>query len=161
MKMNIFENYQNIGFEGFKTVKELIMTCKEVPAKKGIYIIIRKENTKPVFALKGTGGCFKGKDPNVSLEKLEQNWIEGEHILYIGKAGGSLQERIALYMSFGQGKPVGHWGGRLIWQLEDVKDLIVCWKVLEKEEPRDVEKELIQEFKKQHKGKRPFANLQD
>lgn len=44
-------------------------------------------------------------------------------------------------MSFGQGKPVGHWGGRLIWQLEDVKDLIVCWKVLEKEEPRDVEKE--------------------
>lgn len=64
-------------------------------------------------------------------------------------------------MSFGQGKPVDHWGIRLISQLEDVKDLIVCWKVLEKEEPRDVEKELIQKFKKQHKGERPFANLQD
>lgn len=64
-------------------------------------------------------------------------------------------------MCFGQGKPVSHWGGRLIWQLEDAKDLIVCWKVLEKEEPRNVEKEMIQEFKEQHKGKRPFANLQD
>lgn len=64
-------------------------------------------------------------------------------------------------MSFGQGKPVDHWGSRLIWQLEDAKNLIVCRKVLEKEEPRDVEKGMIQEFKKQHKGKRPFANLQD
>ena len=64
-------------------------------------------------------------------------------------------------MCFGQGKPVGHWGGRLIWQLEDAKDLIVCWKVLEKEEPREEEKKMIQAFKKQHEGKRPFANLQD
>lgn len=51
-------------------------------------------------------------------------------------------------MCFGQGKPVGYWGGRLIWQLEDAKNLIVCRKVLEKEEPRDVEKGMIQEFKK-------------
>lgn len=65
-------------------------------------------------------------------------------------------------MQFGQGEPIGHWGGRLIWQLKDAKDLIVCWKVLGKdEEPREVEKEMIQAFKKGHDGKRPFANLQD
>lgn len=165
--MSNLEIYQEAGFEGFKTIKELIMTdCKDIPIQQGVYMILRKGNTHPIFLQEGTGGYFKGKNPNVPLEELEKNWVEDD-IVYIGKAGGSessvtLQKRIALYMCFGQGKPVGHWGGRLIWQLADAKDLIVCWKVLGKnEEPREVEKEMIQEFKKEHNGKRPFANLQD
>jgi len=64
-------------------------------------------------------------------------------------------------MQFGQGKAVGHYGGRYIWQLQDAKDLVVCWKVTLDDEPRVVEKQMIEEFKAAHGGKRPFANLVD
>lgn len=58
-----------------------------------------------------TGGFFKGKNPNVSIQELNSNWIDGEHIVYIGKAT-ELCRRLRQYMSFGQGKNIGHWGGR-------------------------------------------------
>lgn len=173
--MNDFDTYEKLGFEGFKPVSELMDSVDVVPDRKGIYMVLRVATAVPVFVEKGTGGFFKGKNPNVAVQKLEKNWIEGEPVLYIGKAGGTkkkkditvsvskatLQSRVAQYMRFGQGESIGHWGGRLIWQLEDAKDLVVCWKVLEKEEPREEEKKMIQEFKEQHDGKRPFANLRD
>ena len=62
-------------------------------------------------------------------------------------------------MRFGSGKNVGHYGGRYIWQLADSDDLVVCWKCVE--DSRRVEAAMIAEFKKNHNGKRPFANLQD
>ena len=165
--MNDLNFYRNLGFEGFKLVRELMQDITIVPKKKGIYLVLCPDEKSPVFVEKGTGGFFKEKDPNVSIQELEENWIEGESILYIGKAGGNtskatLQSRIAQYMRFGQGKPVGHWGGRLIWQLKDAKDLLVCWKVLkQEEEPREEERKMIESFKEEHEGKRPFANLQD
>ena len=63
-------------------------------------------------------------------------------------------------MRFGKGCSVGHWGGRLIWQLKDADDLVVCWKKTE-EDPRGAEKKMIKDFKEQHNGRRPYANLKD
>ena len=84
-------------------------------------------------------------------------------MIYIGKAGGSnsratLHSRLKQYMRFGEGEPVGHWGGRLIWQLENHRELTVCYKTLANSEPREEEKKLILEFESIH-GKIPFANL--
>ena len=62
-------------------------------------------------------------------------------------------------MRFGSGNEVGHWGGRLIWQLADADDLIVCWCETE-EDSRDVERNLIEKFTDEF-GDRPFANLAD
>lgn len=45
-----------------------------------------------------------------------------------------------------------------IEHIADSKDLVVCWKPLLNEEPRDVEEQLLREFIKNH-GSRPFANL--
>lgn len=146
-----------------------------VPKKKGIYLVLWPDEKSPVFVEKGTGGFFKGKDPNVAICELEKHWIENERILYIGQAGGkvkrkngdilnnkaTLQSRIEQYMQFGQGLPKGHYGGRYIWQLANAKDLIICWKVLIEYDSREEEKEMIKGFKKEHEGKRPFANLQD
>jgi hypothetical protein len=114
----------------------------------------------------GTGGHFKGQDPNVSLSELKDNWVEGTPVIYIGKAGGAgntatLNKRLGQYLRFGQGANVGHWGGRYIWQLADSRDLIVCWKTLTDDDPREVEHQMIAEFKATHAGKRPFANLMD
>ena len=155
------------GFEGFRPIGELMNGVKSViPAQMGVYVVLREDNTKPVFVTKGTGGFFKGKDPNVPVSELQANWVEDTNILYIGKAGGfgstsTLQKRLGQYLRFGQGACVGHWGGRYIWQLADSRELIVCWKVLSSEAPRQIEQQMIADFKEAHNGKRPFANLTD
>ncbi len=161
------EFLQAHGFEGFKTMGELMDGARtQIPARKGVYVVLRESESAPRFLTEGTGGFFKGKNPNVSIAELEANWVEGTPVVYIGKAGGAgssatLQKRIDQYLRFGQGANVGHWGGRYIWQLADSRDLIVCWKTLTNEEPREVEHKMIEDFKATHTGKRPFANLKD
>ena len=155
------------GFEGFKTMGELMDGAKSrIPVQKGVYVVLRESESVPQFLQEGTGGFFKGKNPNVSLAELEENWVAGTQVLYIGKAGGTgssatLQKRLDQYLRFGQGANVGHWGGRYIWQLADSRDLVICWKVLTNAEPREVERQMIADFKAAHAGKRPFANLMD
>ena len=126
------------------------------------YIILRLKDSEPEFLEQGTGGFFKKKEPrnpNVSIAELRDNWVPNEAIMYIGKAT-SLKSRLGSYLRFGEGKFATHWGGRYIWQLKDSRELLVCWKETD-ENPRVVEEEMIAQFKKEHGGKRPFANLQD
>lgn len=123
------------------------------------------EKEKPVFLEKSVGGFFKGSDPTVPVQELHDNWVDGPIVLNIGKAGGgggsaTLRSRLKQYMDFGAGKPVGHRGGRFIWQLAVADKLQVCWMPTPNEEPKIVEGRLIQAFKLRY-GKRPFANLQD
>ena len=156
-----------LGFEGFRAMGELMNGVKSViPAQMGVYVVLHEDNTEPIFVSKGTGGFFKGKNPNVAISELQDNWVEGTSIVYIGKAGGAgssatLNKRLGQYLRFGQGANIGHWGGRYIWQLADSRDLVVCWKTLTDLDPREVERQMIAEFKATHAGKRPFANLID
>ena len=165
--MKEIEKLRECGFKGFKTVRELINSCNDIPKEMGVYVVLRENESEPQFIKEGSGGFFKGKNPNVSFSELKTNWIDNEPVVYIGKAGGSkksatLQTRLEQYMRFGQGENIGHWGGRYIWQLEDSKDLVVCWRTLpDDEDPREVERQMIAEFKTAHDGKRPFANLMD
>ena len=159
------ELLQAQGFEGFRTIGGLMNGVRTlIPAQMGVYVVLRESESAPQFLSEGTGGFFKGRNPNVSIAELKANWVEGAQVVYIGKAGGfgssaTLQKRLLQYLHFGQGVNVGHWGGRYIWQLADSRDLVVCWKKLANEDPRDVERMMIQEFKTAHTGKRPFANL--
>jgi len=159
------EQLQQQGFQGFKTITVLQKNDIFLPEKMGVYLILTPENFNKEFLEIGTGGSFKGKNPNVSIDELEYNWVEEANILYIGKAGGSdsdatLFSRIKQYLQFGQNKPVGHWGGRYIWQLKNSGELIVCWKILKDIEPASYESAMIDAFKQTY-GKRPFANLKD
>ena len=161
------ELLKTLGFEGFKSMSELMAGAKsQIPYQMGVYVILRESNSEPIFMEEGTGGFFKGKNPNVSLSELRSNWVDGTSIVYIGKAGGmgssaTLNKRLGQYLRFGQGAIVGHWGGRYIWQLKDSRDLVVCWKILSSEEPREMEQKMIEEFKSKHSRMRPFANLSD
>ena len=38
-------------------------------------------------------------------------------------------------LRFGQEAPVGHWGGRLVWQLRYAERLQVCWRALHENDP--------------------------
>ena len=161
------ELLKTLGFEGFKSMSELMAGAKsQIPYQMGVYVILRESNSEPIFMEEGTGGFFKGKNPNVSLSELRSKWVDGTSIVYIGKAGGmgssaTLNKRLGQYLRFGQGANVGHWGGRYIWQLKDSRDLVVCWKILSSEEPREMEQKMIEEFKSKHSRMRPFANLSD
>jgi hypothetical protein len=92
---------------------------------------------------------------------LHSKWVKDAVVLYIGQAGGNgsdstLRKRLRLYMRFGQSFPVGHKGGRYIWQIKDSKNLLVCWKTCT-QDAREYEASLIQDFQF-HYGKLPFAN---
>lgn len=144
-------------------LRELRSSKELIPAVRGVYVLLRISTHAPVFLEEGTGGFFKGKDPNVSLEVLRQNWVETSPVVYIGKAGdpgqaATLRSRLWQYLRFGIGANVGHWGGRYIWQLEDAEDLLVCWLPLPDGTPSELESALIDTFRQEY-GVRPFANL--
>ena len=161
-----FEDIEEInksGFTGFMMIGDLFQDSSMLPSIKGVYMVLNIDNKKPEFLTLGTGGHFKLKDPNVSISELKNNWVDNSIVVYIGKAGknggtATLKSRLKQYLDFGQGKKRGHWGGRLIWQLKNSSDLVVCWKTLPGEDPRTYEAELIQQFVTKF-GKRPFANL--
>ena len=151
------------GFQGFVPIRELRSSPEQIPAVRGVYVLLREGTHSPVFFEKGTGGFFKGKDPNVPVEVLQQNWVQGSPTVYIGKAGdpgraATLRTRLWQYLRFGTGANVGHWGGRYIWQLEDAEDLLICWLPLPEDTPSELESTLIDAFRQEH-GVRPFANL--
>ena len=151
------------GFLGFSTVKRLRLTrCAEVPAQQGVYVVLRRGFVAPRFLERGSGGVFKGKDPNVAVSVLQLAWVPTAIVLYIGKAGGGklkahLKERIDSLVQFGSGASAAHWGGRYLWQLSDAEDLVVCWKPTPGSDPRLVEKAMISDFEVTY-GRRPYAN---
>lgn len=163
MDYNNFKSIKDYGFEGYIPVSQLRQNQSIVPHNKGVYMVLYIPDDSPEFLTKGSGGFFKGRDPNVPLEELKGNWINDTKVIYIGKAGGgkssaTLNSRIKQFLKFGSGKNVSHYGGRIVWQIEDINNLVICWKELPVEDPNDVKKHLIRGFKKIHR-KKPFANL--
>ena len=121
-----------LGFAGFKTVLELMNSCKDIPKEMGVYVVLREKNEKPVILDERPFDCQEDKYPSYAKSELEAKWLDGTH-----------------------------GGGRSIWQLADAKELIVCWRVLSEEEPRFIEERMISEFREAHNGMRPFANRKD
>jgi hypothetical protein len=143
------------------TIAELCRTrCAGVPTNAGIYLIERRSDDRPVF-VSSTGGWFKDQDPNCSSDVVRSNWVDDTHIVYIGKAAGKkgLRRRLTQLIDFGCGKPVGHRGGRLLWHLEDNKELLVRWLTCPAHEAERAETAAIASFKESHDGMRPFANM--
>ena len=151
------ENYRKDGFTGFVPVSKLRSTASLLPDSGGVYIVVRDSDNSPEFLATGTGGFFKGKNPNAGLEELESNYVAGSKVVYIGKAT-SLKKRVGQLLRFGAGSAVGHWGGRYLWQLADSDNLLIAWKTTSTTDPRAEEIKMLEEFVSRH-GKLPFANL--
>ncbi len=163
LNFNNIESLKENHFKGFISIKELWSNQDIIPKTMGVYLILNPNLNNIKFIKKGVGGFFKNKNPNVSIDILTKEFVPNSLVIYIGKAGSknnksTVHSRLKQYLKFGQGKKTGHWGGRLIWQLENYKDLLVCWKTIENEEPREIEKKLILEYKKEFE-RLPFSNL--
>jgi len=152
---------QSDGFGGFLTFDELRVQIGRVPTGGGVYIVLRVSVDEVAFLDTNPGGRFKGRDPTVAMSVLSEKWIEGCEVLYIGKAD-NIQQRLRQYADFGAGKPIGHWGGRYIWQLADSPALLAAWKRCEPDDTAaTLEARLVARFKDEHGGRLPFANIAD
>lgn len=136
-----------------------LLKSSNCPSTGGVYVVTLEASSPPAFAERSCGGWFKGKDPTVSREALLLNWVDDAEVVYIGKAD-QLRRRLRQFADFGSGKPVGHWGGRLIWQLSNADMLRIAWKETPGEVPLVVEAELLTAFRDVY-GKPPFANNPD
>lgn len=145
---------EEAGFVGWVTFAAI--RGRGCATSGGVYVITYGGGNPDTFAERSCGGRFKGKDPTVSREALIANWVDDAEVVYIGKAD-QLRRRLVQFADFGAGKPIGHWGGRLIWQLPNIDSLLVAWKETPGRVPREVETELIGLFRQAY-GKPPFAN---
>jgi transcriptional regulator with XRE-family HTH domain len=143
------------GLEGFVRVAGLPSGARNVPATPGVYVVLRRSTDPPAFLTASVGGHFKGRDPTVSTDALQSKWVDGPSVLYVGSTG-KLRDRLHLLARFGRGEPVGHWGGRYLWQLVDHDQLLVAW--LETSDQVAREAALIEEFRNTF-GALPFANI--
>ena len=143
-------------------IKDWKSWIDKLPKVKGVYAVTRENDETPNFVEKGTGAFVKkdGKfvDPNVSTEELAKQWYyTNDKIMYIGRAGydnkpseSNIHDRVRTYMRFGNGKQAKHWGGRYIWQMEDVGEFDVWFMACD--DPETKECKLINKYL-------PFANL--
>lgn len=145
------------GFSGFVPVATLAgpRGLDQVPRDPGVYVLVRAGTEEPHFIDPGTGGWFKGTDPNVRKGVLAANWVAAAPVVYIGMAS-SLRARVSQLIRFGQGRNVGHKGGRYLWQLADSGKLLLARQV--HRAPAARESELLEAFVGEY-GAFPFANL--
>jgi hypothetical protein len=149
------------GFRGFVRFKGVDLQA--IPNGAGVYLVLRETDTRPRFLERSPAGRFKGKDPTVPVDELTNDWPTGSHCVYIGKASlgakgdRGLQQRIREFRQYGDGKAVGHSGGRRIWQLSDGDDYVLAWLPTPSDDCADVEAELLSDFKKRH-DRLPIGN---
>lgn len=158
------ESLKESGFGGFNEISELILNPSSIPKIKGVFIVLRPSNSNVEFVENGSGGFYKGMNPNVEISILTKKWIDKANIMYINSAGDSfgkatLHSEIIKFLSFGKGNKIAYWSGRYIWQIKDNKDYIICWKELPNDWPKGAKINLMELFRKKYGGL-PFANLE-
>jgi len=104
MDFGSMEDIEQQGFSGFVAVSVLReSTYRQVPEVPGVYLVIRPQPQPPIFLGHSTGGHFKERAPTVPIQELQQAWVTGSIVIYIGKAT-VLRRRLRSYVRFGYSK---------------------------------------------------------
>lgn len=165
LNLESLEGLKEYGFEGFLTVRTLRdEDCASVPAETGVYLVVRDWTEPPRFMPKSPAGFLRGQAPSVPVETLQEKWIEGACVLWIGHAHGPgvrhrLHQRIKRMIRFGSGKQVAHWGGRYLWQMSGANALRFAWFPTDKRESDKLFNRVFKAFDERYDAL-PFANLE-
>ena len=153
-------NRTELENQGFNQWVPLIEAAelRTLPQLPGVYAVSYAEGYPASWPVTSCGGWHKGRNPAVDPERLRAKWVDGTDIVYVGMTDRTLAKRIREFARFGKGEPVGHWGGRLIWQLPDPGRLMVGWIALDAGLASWREREMLAEFIGTF-GRLPFANL--
>jgi len=166
MKFNTIDDLKAAGFEGFIPVAQLQADSTAIPRTAGVYMVVYTGENIPEFLSRGTGGFFKGKDPNVSITELETNWVENTCVVYIGKAGklknckATIQSRLKQYLDFGAGKKSGHKGGRYIWQIKNSRQFAVVLETYSRRRSRNGRNRTHRPIQRTARGTQTFRQSQ-
>ncbi len=143
--------------------------CQPIPQKPGIYWYEIDAPIKKAEFKHDNPSCHLKGDPTVAEEILGPKWVPDATILYIGKTT-NLRHRFRARARFAIGEPTRAWGGRYLWQLDDIiqEKMLIHYEIvpghekMTREELKDtlekMERAEIERFKKKF-GRLPFANL--
>lgn len=112
-----------------------------------------------------------GSKPAVEtiVERLNKFWLPKETILYIGKAGTSLKNRVNQYYNTKLGDKRPHAGGHWLKTLDILNELNIYWTTSVDKDAEELEQELLKKFVDSINYKNelydpdhpfPFANLE-
>lgn len=85
---------------------------------------------------------------NTLTKRLKDFWLPDETVLYIGKAGTSLQQRVNQYYKTTLGSPGLHRGGHWLKTLNNLTELNIYWTTSEGSTAHDLESVFLDYFVK-------------
>jgi hypothetical protein len=150
------DHLRDLGFIGFVPLASLPKRCPSLTAEPGVYVVVRDPASTHGYLDRSVGGRFKGQDGTVDVPTLTDAWVPGPDCLYIGQTTTRVRSRVECLVAYGRGEPVGHRGGRYLWQLRQHGELLVAWQV--NDDPIRLERELLDAFETGY-GRLPFASL--
>lgn len=156
------------GFSGFIPLKSFLKDAVigDRPDVEGVYAIVRESAARPAFR----EDVHRNPRPKIySAAEAEARWVDGAQTLYLGKGPlrklskgrrQGLAQRLHELRAHGYDGSANHYGGKLLWQIDDMDSLIVAWKVLPAGAADANETALIHRFMKMDSLRRaPYANI--
>ena len=156
------------GFGGFLQLKSFlkVAVAGNGPDVEGVYAIVRESAARPAFK---EDAHRKPRPKIYSAAEAEARWVEGAQTLYLGKGPlrklskvrrQGLAQRLHELRAHGYDGAANHYGGKLLWQIDDMDSLIVAWKVLPAGAADASETALIHRFmNKDSLHRAPYANI--
>ncbi|MDR3598834.1 hypothetical protein [Clostridium sp.] len=152
MKNLNIKELKNKGYKGFIRIGSLKNNYSILPELSGVYLILIPKDFIVKFLKDGT------TNSGDSINYLQNNWVKGAKILYIGSSN-NLRKHVKQLVDSRNNSVDRFPGGRHLWKLKDSLDLLISWNVIDTNECKQEKKYLLNEFMVRY-SKPPFANCQ-
>ncbi|MCU1509499.1 MAG: hypothetical protein JWQ12_1764 [Glaciihabitans sp.] len=161
------ESLREYGFVGFVPLKDwdefqvIGLTQSDI---EGVYVVVRESTDVPKFR---DEDHRKPRPKRWSAEDAADRWVSGVQVLYFGKGPlrsskakrrQGLARRVRELQKHGYRGGANHYGGKLLWQIDDIDSLLIAWKPLAEGESAAIESGLIRGFERVM-GRQPYANI--